>query len=261
MTTKSQTAAQPYADDISPGETEMKIKTHSRPRPLRSIRTKLLITLLASLGPLIAASLVSGLYARKPLEGAIGSNMMFAASQAADETDALLTRDVQEAQRLASASFTLREEVERANLRYEGMSGSDILKEMEEMDRRWIDSKPEDEFIRQYLQDRAALRLKSHQQSDPDRFSEIFVTDREGALVGATNKTSDYYQAGEGAWIFVCEGEKDVDNVRALGLTATCNSGGAGKWQHLADDSPLHGRQSGNLYTTRFKMPNISRGD
>jgi len=26
----------------------------------------------------------------------------------------------------------------------------------------------------------------------------------------------------------VCEGEKDVDNVRAIGLTATCNSGGAG---------------------------------
>jgi hypothetical protein len=32
---------------------------------------------------------------------------------------------------------------------------------------------------------------------------------------------------------FVCEGEKDVDNVRAIGLTATCNSGGAGwrRWR------------------------------
>jgi 5S rRNA maturation endonuclease (ribonuclease M5) len=30
--------------------------------------------------------------------------------------------------------------------------------------------------------------------------------------------------------IFVCEGEKDVDAVRRAGFTATCNSGGAGKW-------------------------------
>lgn len=31
--------------------------------------------------------------------------------------------------------------------------------------------------------------------------------------------------------VFVCEGEKDVDNVRALGLIATTNPGGAGKWR------------------------------
>lgn len=31
--------------------------------------------------------------------------------------------------------------------------------------------------------------------------------------------------------VFVCEGEKDADNVRALGLTATTNPGGAGKWR------------------------------
>jgi RecA-family ATPase len=31
--------------------------------------------------------------------------------------------------------------------------------------------------------------------------------------------------------VFVAEGEKDVDNVRALGLVATCNAGGAGKWR------------------------------
>jgi P4 family phage/plasmid primase-like protien len=30
--------------------------------------------------------------------------------------------------------------------------------------------------------------------------------------------------------VWICEGEKDVDNLRALGLVATCNPGGAGKW-------------------------------
>src|SRR5262249_39497092 len=35
--------------------------------------------------------------------------------------------------------------------------------------------------------------------------------------------------ASEPTWI--CEGEKDTDNVAALGLVATTNPGGAAKWQ------------------------------
>ena len=34
-----------------------------------------------------------------------------------------------------------------------------------------------------------------------------------------------------GETVFICEGEKDVDRLRSLGLTATTNAGGAGKWQ------------------------------
>lgn len=33
-----------------------------------------------------------------------------------------------------------------------------------------------------------------------------------------------------GETVFIVEGEKDVDNLLVLGLTATCNHGGAGKW-------------------------------
>jgi len=35
----------------------------------------------------------------------------------------------------------------------------------------------------------------------------------------------------DGEMIYVCEGEKDVHAIEAAGATATCNSGGAGKWQ------------------------------
>ena len=44
-------------------------------------------------------------------------------------------------------------------------------------------------------------------------------------------------------WVFVVEGEKDVDNLRAMNIVATTNSGGAGKWHQVADDSVLHGRR------------------
>lgn len=34
-----------------------------------------------------------------------------------------------------------------------------------------------------------------------------------------------------GETIYVCEGEKDVETLRRLGVVATCNPGGAGKWR------------------------------
>ena len=37
--------------------------------------------------------------------------------------------------------------------------------------------------------------------------------------------------------VFVCEGEKDCDALHALGLIATTNPGGAGKW--LPSMSPI----------------------
>lgn len=42
--------------------------------------------------------------------------------------------------------------------------------------------------------------------------------------------------------VYVVEGEKDVDTLRKLGLTATTTSGGAGKWR-MSDVSPLLGRR------------------
>ena len=36
--------------------------------------------------------------------------------------------------------------------------------------------------------------------------------------------------ADPAAPVFVVEGEKDVDNLAEVGILATCNHGGAGKW-------------------------------
>ncbi|MCK4601367.1 MAG: hypothetical protein KAU28_02805, partial [Phycisphaerae bacterium] len=44
-------------------------------------------------------------------------------------------------------------------------------------------------------------------------------------------------------WVFIVEGEKDVDALRAMNTVATTNSGGAGKWNQVADDSILNGRR------------------
>lgn len=43
--------------------------------------------------------------------------------------------------------------------------------------------------------------------------------------------------APPGETVFVAEGEKDADNLRALGLVATCNPGGAGKWHFIKKEA------------------------
>jgi hypothetical protein len=53
-------------------------------------------------------------------------------------------------------------------------------------------------------------------------------------------------QAAPTDWVFVCEGEKDADRLAALGLTATTNPMGAGKWREEYAD-PLRGRRVGLL--------------
>jgi len=56
-------------------------------------------------------------------------------------------------------------------------------------------------------------------------------------------RLTELLQADSAAWVFVVEGEKDADSLATLGLVATCNPGGAGKWNKLSDDSALHGRR------------------
>lgn len=53
----------------------------------------------------------------------------------------------------------------------------------------------------------------------------------------------DLLAADADDWVFIVEGEKDADRLASVGLTATCNPGGAGKWSKLADDSALHERR------------------
>ena len=50
----------------------------------------------------------------------------------------------------------------------------------------------------------------------------------------------DILAAAEASTVYVVEGERDVETLRAMGHIATCNPAGAGKWAGI-DPSPLEG--------------------
>ncbi|MFQ5718697.1 MAG: methyl-accepting chemotaxis protein [Acidobacteriota bacterium] len=191
---------------------------------LTSIRTRLLVILLSTaLGPLLATGLITGSYGRTLLEKSIGSNLhrvAHAVIQSLDErieqrrqTLAALARmpAVRAAASDGSAAF--------AGARQQGVHAADA---------RWRDVAWVNNPIRE-----AAISdvLRSTRDVLPD-LVEIFLTDRNGWVVGATNKTEDYLQSDEAWW------------MRATGL-------GCGHF-HVDD---LHYDPSADAYVTAIGIP------
>ncbi|GMR22774.1 MAG: hypothetical protein BMS9Abin37_1147 [Acidobacteriota bacterium] len=70
------------------------------------------------------------------------------------------------------------------------------MSEIELIDTRWQETRGVDDFIRSIIDHPAAKRLRELRASNPE-LQEAFLTDRLGANVAATNKTSDFYQGDE----------------------------------------------------------------
>jgi hypothetical protein len=86
--------------------------------------------------------------------------------------------------------------VRRANQKNRDLSDSAINR----LDERWQRTEGIDDFIKPFITNDTALFLVAFQDEN-DVFSEIFVTDKKGLIIGETNKTSDYFQADEEWWV------------------------------------------------------------
>ena len=73
------------------------------------------------------------------------------------------------------------------------------------------------------------LEPKTFQQRRPDGNGK-WVYNLKG-ITPLLYRLPELLKASLDDWVFVVEGEKDVDRLASLGLVATTNSGGAGKWR------------------------------
>jgi len=78
-----------------------------------------------------------------------------------------------------------------------------------EMDRRW-EKENDVSLIEPVLNNLSAKVLTDFQAYEKARYREIFITDRSGAVVASTNKTSDFYQADEFWWQAAMENKGSV---------------------------------------------------
>lgn len=156
--------------------------------------TKLLI---ASLGivslALAAEGFVANLVIRNQLTERTGLALKSLATSKAQEIVDLLSREIS-GLRVLSLNKFIQDSVEVSS----AISDGD-LQRIEELDARWRLAESDDPLVRSVVNGELADELREYQGAFSDQV-EIFITDKFGANLAATNRTSDYYQADEEWW-------------------------------------------------------------
>ena len=163
------------------------------------IRAKLVATLIVTgaIPLLIAISITYfvGISQRKDI---IGQSFKQLSEKARESITLTLTANIRALRELAvlpvttdflhspAMTFTLPEEMEKW--------------EIENIERRWSELGVDDQPLKGILENTLSETLKAS-SSIEGSFGEIFITDAEGRVVAATNKTSDYLQADEDWWL------------------------------------------------------------
>ena len=168
----------------------------------RSMRNKLLIAFIGStlvtvgiLSVYLLTSTTNTL--QQQLERELGEHTTSTAKQ----ISALFSEQMTSLTSL-SLNAVLQTAVQDANRSYAG-DASAIQSTMQARDEQWqaadAANNDNDPLVRQFLVNAASKELVKFQNAFPSHV-EVFITDSNGGLVAATNRTSDYYQADEAWW-------------------------------------------------------------
>ncbi len=97
-----------------------------------------------------------------------------------------------------AATPSLHDAVDASNRRY-GTSAADTLNRLEGIDEEWVETRGTSQFAIDLVATETSEFLRRVQRLSPT-YTEILITDAQGALVAATNITTDYYQGDESWW-------------------------------------------------------------
>jgi GAF domain-containing protein/HAMP domain-containing protein len=86
-----------------------------------------------------------------------------------------------------------------ASASYGNKSEAEIIASINTLDTAWKSASDSDAIIQNVLDNQYSSELTEFQRFAPQHV-EVFITDRYGANIGATNRTSDYFQADEEWW-------------------------------------------------------------
>jgi hypothetical protein len=157
---------------------------------------KLLVVLVLALLP-SAAGLYSISRSHNSLESTVGGHFKTIAESTAAAISQFIDDRVVEVA-LITAEPAILDAVAAGNRSWQGMAEASITARMEKIDKEWNAAAGE-ATVREVLGSRASLSLRRRQELDP-RILRITVTDARGAVVAASHKPLDYYQADEEYW-------------------------------------------------------------
>ena len=179
----------------------MNQQTISRRRPKISLRVKSFVGFLILSVPALAIMLIVVYIAGTSVrQYYIGERFESLAKWMSGEITSSFSAEISDARSLALTP-TLLNAVEAANKSYKGKNREAIAAEIMRIDEIWQRQPKINETIRKYLSNSVSQYLHDIIRLQGHKYAEIFVTDEQGALVGATGKTTDFYQADEEWWV------------------------------------------------------------
>jgi len=173
-------------------------KETKRPKK-KGLRKKIIITILViGVFPLVFGIYLSYLEAIDALTKSIGTNFAAMAKETANKLEIILEEELNEAMAISLMPDII-EAIERSNLHYKGKGEEEVGKGIQTRRERWSHAAGEDPFIKDIVNNKAALYLKSLPHY-VEEYIAILVTDERGALVAATDRGYDYYQGDQKWW-------------------------------------------------------------
>jgi len=160
------------------------------------------IMILIAVLPLAATSALNANSTSRALRTQIGESFAQVSTSTADQIARTLAANIHPLETV-SLSHSVWKELEKSNQTYTGTEES-ILSQIAELDEQWMAAPDSSPLIQNAIADDEQVNptadiLHDFRELFPQHV-EVFATDRYGALVGSTNRTSDYYQADEGWW-------------------------------------------------------------
>lgn len=142
----------------------------------------------------VAAALVFSFFISMPIlaDNHIAANTEYNFSRY--EIKRLLNNKIKNLKDIAEQSIVLEAIVRQNNL-------NTTLKEIKQLDAEWINTTGDAAFKKAVLTSEISRYLKTLVTTNNTVYSEIFLTDNQGALVAAYPATSDYWQGDEAKWI------------------------------------------------------------
>jgi HAMP domain-containing protein len=144
-----------------------------------------------------SVAIVTNTLIRNEITQQIGQSQQVLAERIAFETGRDLESQVEH---LLATGTQFEETAEEVSTLYSG-SDSEIVDQILKLDQEWVAASDQNVLIESVLENEIADELREFQEIFPDHV-ELFLTDKYGANIAATNRTSDYYQADEDWWKF-----------------------------------------------------------
>jgi hypothetical protein len=164
---------------------------------LRVPFVKVLIALLVTLVPISIAGFYSMHQGHDSLEKAVGRHFQIMADNTAAGVAQFINDRVVDVGFIAVDPAVV-DVAEAGNRAYQGLSDTAIGARIEGIDKSWNTAAAE-KTSAALLANRASRMLRRHRELD-NRILRITVTDAKGAVVAASHKPLDYYQADEEYW-------------------------------------------------------------